>query len=327
MNPDQHVLTMTLQQYKIYKRMQWLKQQSSSCELPDWMIRSPSAGKPWMVYTISFFDIFAQGRPKQNTDITIASSRFSAILYVQNLTSILFPTPLLIEREILLVRQQESLLAPRERWESNVSEIQAPAWLSRSPRPILWIGGRQNRRGVSWVSSFTLDLVEALKMERTVQVLYTLCNSGKDGVPASPLSVFKRLAVELLKAYPEIVLVPENLDKLSVQKFQAVGESPEAAYKILADILKIVDIQCQRDRKELFLLIDRVDVMLTRENVAGRQRFLRALLQLNAEYKNLRLVLTSQHPVVELEVGAEGKDSLMEIWVDTTKPLAMHSRQ
>jgi hypothetical protein len=179
---------------------------------------------------------------------------------------------------------------------------------------------------VSWVSSFTLDLAEALEMERSVQVVYVLCNRGQENIPIGPLHVFERAIVEMLKAYPELVLVPENLDKLSVQRFQAVRESPEAAYKILVDILKMVDVWCQKDRKELFLLIDRVDVVLMKENAQGRQRFLRALTQLNVEYKTLRLLLTSQFPVGEMELTIEGKNSLIEVWVDTTKPLVMHSR-
>jgi hypothetical protein len=208
-----------------------------------------------------------------------------------------------------------------------VSEIQPPEWLSKYPRPLLWIGGRQNRRRVSWVSSFTLDLVEALEMERTVQVVYILCNGGQENVPIGPLHVFRRAIMELLKVYPELVLVPENLDKLSVQRFQAVRESPEAAYKILVDILKMVDVQCQKDEKELFLLMDRVDVVLMKENAHGRQRFLKALTQLNVEYKTLRVLLTSQLPVEEIEFTTGGKDDLMEVWVDTTKPLVMYSRQ
>ncbi|KAH8593769.1 hypothetical protein B0O99DRAFT_626112 [Bisporella sp. PMI_857] len=163
-------------------------------------------------------------------------------------------------------------------------------------------------------------------MERGVKVVYALCNSGQEGVPTRPLHVFKRVILQLLKAYPDLVLVPENIEKLSLQRFEAVKESPEAAYSILADVLKMVNIECLRDRKELFLLIDRVDVVLARENTHGRQRFLRALVQLNTEYKMLRIVLTSQFPVAELELVTENKEALMEVWVDINRPLTMHSR-
>lgn len=233
------------------------------------------------------------------------------------------PSP---ESETVSIRQQETLLAPRERWDANVSEIQAPGWLSKSPRPILWIGGRQNRRGVSWVSSFALDLIDALQMERSVEVVYTLCSGGEEGPMTHPLDIFKRAILQLLKSHPELVLASENLDKMSLQRFKAIGDSAEKAYKVLADILKMVNAKCRRNGKELFLVIDRVDIVLTRENALGRQRFLRALMQLNVEYSSLRVVLTSQFPVTELEFMKLGRDSLTEIWVDTTKPLAMYSR-
>jgi len=163
-------------------------------------------------------------------------------------------------------------------------------------------------------------------MERGVQLIHTLCNGEQEGVPVGILSVFNRTTVQLLKAYPEIVLVPENLDKLSVQRFQDVRQSPEAAYKVLVDVLKMVDSQCQQERKELFWVIDRVDIVLVKENSQARQRFLNALLQLSIEYKNLRILLTSQFSVDEMEVAVSGKNALMEVWVDSSKPSAMKSR-
>lgn len=180
---------------------------------------------------------------------------------------------------------------------------------------------------MSWVSSFALDLVEALEMERGAQVVYTLCNGDQKDVRMSPLIVFERVITQLLKAFPELVIVPENLDRLSLQRFHAVKESPEAAYKILADILKMIDAKCQLERKEMFLLIDRVDVVLMKENSQGRQRFVRALKQLITEYKSLRIVATSQFTLEEMELAKEGKESVTEVWVDTSKPLAMYSRQ
>jgi hypothetical protein len=180
---------------------------------------------------------------------------------------------------------------------------------------------------VSWVSSFTLDLVEALEMEHGVQVLFTLCDGGQETLTQGPLSLFKWVVLQLLKRYPDIVLEPQNLEKLSLQRFQAVGESPEAAYKILVDILKMVDAQCQREGKEVFLLIDRVDMVLAKMNVGDKHRFLKALLQLIAEYRTLRIVVTSQFPVGEMEIGKEMRGGLMEIWVDTAKPFSMHSRE
>jgi hypothetical protein len=163
-------------------------------------------------------------------------------------------------------------------------------------------------------------------MEPDIHTVYTLCNDGQGDAEVGPLSVFKRAILQLLKVYPELVLTPENLEKLSLQRFQAVGKSPEAAYSILVDILKMVDVQCLRNEKQVFLLIDRVDVLLKKETSLEKQRFLESILQLNREYKTLRVIVTSRFRVedIKLEKAVEG---LLEVWVDTTKPLIMHSRQ
>ncbi|KUJ16653.1 uncharacterized protein LY89DRAFT_782878 [Mollisia scopiformis] len=252
------------------------------------------------------------------------SITFSAIQHAQSLSAILFPHLPSLEDQMISIRQRETLLAPREHWMSNVSEIQAPGWLSHSPRPLLWIGGRRNRRGISWVSSFTLDVVEALKMEPSVKVVYTLCDNA---ALMSQLIVFKHLIVQLLRAYPEILLVPENLNDLPVQRLAGIGDSTELAYRVLADIIRMVNQQCHRDGKEVFLLIDRVDVVLTMEDSKGKLRFLKALKQLLVEYRALRMILTSEYSMEEIEIGKEGREATVEIWVDTTKPVTMHSRQ
>jgi hypothetical protein len=259
-------------------------------------------------------------------DFVEGSTRFEAIKYTQHISATLLPVPYDLSGDKLFIRQEETSLAPRERWENNVSEIQAPEWLKREPRPMLWIGGRQNRRGVSWVSSFSLDVFEALEMERCLHIAFVLCNGGTDRGRPTPLLIFKRTIVQLLKAYPEIVISPENLEKLSLQRFEQAKDSPEAAYKILADVLEMVDDQCRRDKKEIFLLIDRVDIILFAENSHGKQRFMRSLQQLNLQYKTLRVILTSQFPAHDIGLTEESQKHIIEVWVDTTKPLAMCSR-
>lgn len=87
-------------------------------------------------------------------------------------------------------------------------------------------------------------------MEQGVQVMFMLCKGGHEEVAPGALNVFKWTILQLLKTYPEVVLVPQNLEKLFLQRLQAVGQSPEAAYKILADILKMVDAHCQREGKK-----------------------------------------------------------------------------
>jgi hypothetical protein len=131
----------------------------------------------------------------------------------------------------LLIARQAEELTPREQWENNMSLIQAPGWLECSPRPILCIGGRQNKKGMSLVSSFCLDFMEAIEMERAASIISVLCNSGPDSRPPTPLRIFSEAVFQTLQAHPGILTVPENIAKLSIQRFDDIQDSPEAAYK------------------------------------------------------------------------------------------------
>jgi hypothetical protein len=252
-------------------------------------------------------------------------SQIEAINYTHQISKMLLNRCIDQGNAKLLIRQQLKGLAPRERWENNVSEIQAPGWLGRNPRPILWIGGRQNKKSISWVSSFSLDFIEAIKVDRATSIAYVLCNGGPDSEPPTPLQIFTEAILQTLQAQSAILTTPQNLSRLPLQRFEDIHDSPETAYKILADILKMVNEKCRREHTETFLLIDRVDIPLSTENAPGK-RFLGALQQLVQEYETLRIILTSECRPQEIGNLLDGKDQMMEIWVDTTKPLAMYSR-
>jgi hypothetical protein len=254
-------------------------------------------------------------------------AKIEAIKYTHQISKILSHKCLNQEDGKRLIHQQAKELTPRERWENNLSEIQAPGWLIRSPRPILWIGGRQNKRGISWVSSFSLDFIEAVEIERATSIAYVLCQNGSDAEPPTPVHVFIEAILQILKVHPDILTVPTNVEKLSFQRFENIGDSPETAFQVLVDILRMVNDKCQRENMETFLLIDRVDIALSRLNFPGTQRFLRALQQLLQEFETLRIILTGQCRAQEISASLDGRDQMMEIWVDTAAPLAMYSRK
>lgn len=246
-------------------------------------------------------------------------TRFETIRYTQQISTILFPDLIDLESEKAFIRQQENALAPKERWENHTSEIQFPGWVKRDPRPILWIGGRQNRRDVSWVSSFALDVIEALEIERSADVASVLCNKGSNLEQPTPLFIFKRMIIQLLQGHPDIVSMPKNLILLPLQRFEQIEKSPEAAYKVLADVLRMIDERNNVESREIFLVIDRIDICLGRENEQGRKRLFRSLQMLSLEYKSVQLILTSQYPAKDMGVLLEGEKHLAEVWMNTTK--------
>lgn len=259
--------------------------------------------------------------------IKIDIAKTEAIKYTHQISKLLSQNHCDQETRRRLIHQQAKKLTPRERWENNVSEIQAPGWVSRNPRPMLWIGGRQNKIGISWVSSFSLDFIEAVEMERATSIAYVLCNKGSDEEPPTPAHIFTEAIVQLLKVHRDILTVPRNLEQLSLQRFEEIGESPETAFQVLVDILRMVNEKCQRVNTETFLLIDRIDISLSRQSSVVTQRFLRALQQLIQEFETLRIILTGQCRAQGISALLDGRDQMTEIWVDTTTPLAMYSRR
>lgn len=218
------------------------------------------------------------------------------------------------------------MLAPKEHWQNHISQIQFPGWLNHASRPILWIGGKENRRGFSWVSSFSLDLIEALEMEPSVTIAYILCEAGPDESRFSPLNIFKNILIQVLNANPDILHNPQNFFALPLPIFEQVGESTDAAvaFRLLGKFLKMVDELFARSRRELFILIDRVDVVLGM--VDEPRRFLQALKRLNAACERVRIVLTSREKAEDTDgglLGEKGKGEMMEVWVDTRRSLPM----
>ena len=226
----------------------------------------------------------------------------------------------------LIKQQQQQALSPKDRWENNVSYIQFPGWAKRDPRPILWIGGRQNKRGVSWVSSFAIDLIEALDMERGIDTACVLCSSSRTEKLVTPLNIFKQIIIQLLMAQPDIVANPANLKILTIQRFDRAKNSPEAAYSILTFVLRMIDEAASHKNREIFLIIDRIDLCLARETYDSRTRFLRSLKMLNMEFKTLRLILTSQKPTEEMKLPLGGEEQVTEVWIDTTEQASIYGR-
>ena len=223
------------------------------------------------------------------------------------------------------MEEQQRGLTPKEQWDNHLDEIHFPGWLQCEPRPILWIGGKQNRRGASWVSSFSKDVIEALELEKNIDLAYIIFNGGSDQERLTPLTIFKRVLVQLLQAHPEIVLASNNLNLLSVQAFQHAGTRTETVYEMLKHLLGMIERQPSHENQEIFLIIDRIDLCLEDETAQSRSRFLKSLLKLNMTFRSLRVVLTSQYPAPTLEGVEHGKEQIMEVWVDTSRPSAMES--
>ena len=94
-------------------------------------------------------------------------------------------------------------------------------------------------------------------MERAARIAYIVCNGGFDSSPPTPLQIFSGAMIQTLQVNPEILTIPQNISKLTLQGFEDIHDSPEMAFKLLADILQMANEKCRHENTEMFLLIDR----------------------------------------------------------------------
>lgn len=88
----------------------------------------------------------------------------------------------------------------------------------------------------------------------------------------------------------------------------------------------MIDEAASHKNREIFLIIDRIDLCLARETYDSRTRFLRSLKMLNMEFKTLRLILTSQKPTEEMKLPLGGEEQVTEVWIDTTEQASIYGR-
>jgi hypothetical protein len=67
-------------------------------------------------------------------------------------------------------------------------------------------------------------------MERATGIAYVLCNKGSDEEPPTPVHIFTETILQLLKVHADILAAPKNLEQLSLQRFEDVGDSPKTVF-------------------------------------------------------------------------------------------------
>jgi hypothetical protein len=246
-----------------------------------------------------------------------------ALKYINEIAAILAPTT--SDPSSAPTRDRERLqdLAPKEQWETFASEIQFPDWARTQRPPILWVGGKQNKRGACWVSSLALDLIEALEAERGIDLAYVLCDHGGEHEPLTPRAILNMAIVQLLKARPDIVFERQFMDLLPFQMLKEASHSTQVAYVALASLLKIVGLD---DNREIFIVVDRIDMCTAMARESEAKRFLQSLQNLNEIIPQLRMIVTSSTPAPEMGPSKGSSQHFAEIWVNPHKPIAMSSR-
>jgi hypothetical protein len=216
---------------------------------------------------------------------------------------------------------QRKHLAERDQWEYHSSQIQFPAWEILTPRPLLWLSGPERSPGISWVSSFSVDLIDALSAGENFVSAYIFCSSDNTELNLTPVEILQRLIISILLSFPQITI--SHISLLSIRRFQEVGQSGFKAWELLKEILEIVqDIMVEKSQ-ELYIIIDRLDLCTSDEVFGIQKQLIPRLQEISQRWRNTRVVLSSTVMVERVGTLRSEEGWLKNVWLDTGCAVSM----
>lgn len=225
-------------------------------------------------------------------------------------------------REKYYNEAQRIHLPPRDCWENHPSVINFPSWEAISPRPLLWLSGPESSPGVSWVSAFSVDLIDSLSVNDKLVAAYVFCSNDNEDLELTPLVILKRLIASLLSSFPNITI--SHIAVLSLGRFQYVGSSPFLAWRLLSEILEILQEVMMEQQQELYIIIDRLDICgSSSEDFGVRKDLIPRLQEISQRWRNTRVVITST-AMAERVGTLKGDDGwVWPVWFDSSVALDM----
>jgi hypothetical protein len=183
-------------------------------------------------------------------------------------------------------------------------------------------GPESYANGPSWVSSFSVDLLDALSLNESLEIAYVFC-SNDWGQVWTPALVLKRLIVQVLQSFHQIVI--SNVSILSTRRFNELGSDSWEAQNLFFDILAIVQDVMLQQGKELYIIIDRLDLCRkdNDEEFTVKDHFIPLLQNLSRQFRATRVVLTSTVKANGLEKLKKEREVLKNVWIDTKSAQSM----
>lgn len=216
---------------------------------------------------------------------------------------------------------QRIYLAPRDQWEYHPSQIQFPSWEVLSPRPLLWLSGPERASGISWVSSFSVDLIDALSASSNFVSAYIFCSNENDDFVLTPLAILQRLITSILESFPQITI--SHISTLSLRRFQQVHNSGFKAWDLLVEILEIVQDVMVEKAQELYIIIDRLDLAMSDETFGVQKQLIPRLQEISQRWRNTRVVVTSTVMADRVGTLRDEDGWLKNVWLDTERAVGM----
>ncbi|KAL9616785.1 MAG: hypothetical protein Q9160_008382 [Pyrenula sp. 1 TL-2023] len=247
-------------------------------------------------------------------------AKTTASIHAQSLSEALISQPLNTQEIVRMIELRRGDLPSSDLWESHGSSIDISPWLQSSHRPLLWLSGPSRPGRISWVSSFVVDFIAALTLEPEIQVGAVFCTNG--GI--DPCTIVKNLIQQILDNLRSLPL--ESHLAFPIRRFRNVGNSTKLAFELLYDLLDALESQPAFRGKGFFIIIDRIDLCTNTADCGVEGNFIPAIQQIATRFVHLNVVLSSAEPAENNKLLDHNSESLMSIWVNTLKPMAMKQR-
>lgn len=160
---------------------------------------------------------------------------------------------------------------------------------------LVWIAGKTGRRGVSWVSSFSVDLAQHLEKFSNVDAAYVFCRRV-EGARYTPAMMAKTLVAQLLELYPEAAV--DNIRRLPPGVFEGVGDHRDAgaarrAWALLEAVLRVLRGTAEAKGRRILVLIDRLDLCESNFDFSVLRHFIPRLQALSENWPHVSVLITA----------------------------------
>ena len=216
------------------------------------------------------------------------------------------------EEDLLLASSQVKNfpLSPKDDWEENGILKHLFIWSSSDHRTLLWAMGRSGNQD-PWVTSFTLDMIEAFRTQE-VTLLYALCNNTATTQFLTPNALLRRFISQLLDHCPRLAFqYPRWFNKYVFHN----ATNFDRLWSIFLQLIELAG--------EIFIVIDRIEEVREDEEGLVEDRLIPELLKLASNEHPKRqegacvgIIITSAQPAPD---AISGDENLYEVQIDTGK--------
>ena len=189
------------------------------------------------------------------------------------------------EDETLHYKGKTQNLTYRDSWRANGIVDDLEDWTNSEEAPVFWASGSCGPNHDSWVTPFSLDIIEAMRSQ-TAASTSVLCDSH---ATMTPHLLCRHLICRTLDQIPTLILQDPRI--FNARKFRAAAAA--ASYISLWNIFEELIMRAD----SMFIVIDRVDRIFEVEDAEGQVEagdFITKLLKLAQKSPDMvRFIITS----------------------------------